>query len=376
MILFRYFARQVFVTTFAVAGIVLIISVGWRFTGYLEQAAAGAMTSEVLFALMAYRLPGFLELILPLGFFLAIMLVYGGMHVGNEMVVMHACGISPARIIGVTLTLSLGAMLFTAAISLWLKPLGERQVEVLLAGQQNLTEFDTLIPGRFQTTGKGRRVAYTEDISGKGNLAGVFINDYRNDSGKSGPKDAVTVIAETGTTEVDATGRRLLILHNGTRYRGVPGQKDYQVAEYEEYGQVVEKDMTGHRRRRQAAIATPELFSSSEIDAVSELHWRISMVFIIPVLALIAIPLSRVNPRQGRFTRLIPGMLFCFLYVVSLSGARSWLERGYLPLEYGLWWVHGIFITITAAVSWLDRRFDGIGELVGQALAGMFRTRH
>jgi lipopolysaccharide export system permease protein len=80
VILFRYFAREIFITMFAVAGIVLVISMGWRFSGYLENAAAGLMSREVLFAVMAYRLPGFLELIIPVSYFLSIMLVHGRMH--------------------------------------------------------------------------------------------------------------------------------------------------------------------------------------------------------------------------------------------------------------------------------------------------------
>ncbi|MDC0068539.1 LptF/LptG family permease, partial [Gammaproteobacteria bacterium] len=125
MILFRYFGREIFVTMFAVAGIVLVISMGWRFSGYLETAARGLMSSEVLFAVMLYRLPGFLELILPVSFFLSIMLVHGRMHVDSEMIVLQACGMSTWRLIQMTLLTALVVMMMTAMISLWLKPMGE-----------------------------------------------------------------------------------------------------------------------------------------------------------------------------------------------------------------------------------------------------------
>ncbi len=375
MILFRYFAREVFFTMFAVSGIVLVISMGWRFTGYLQQAAAGGMTSEVLLVLMAYRLPGFLELIIPIGFFLAIMLAYGRMTVDSEMIVLQASGISSARIIGITLLLALGVMLFTAMISLWLKPLGERQVETLLTGQRNLTEFDTLIPGRFQTANQGRRVAYTEDISGAGELVGVFINDVSDavpetagvlasDGSSATPGDAVTMLAERGTTRVDPDGNRRLVLNNGTRYRGIPGRRGYQIIEYEEYGQLVEQEAGAGGQRRQAAIPTRELFTVEADQGLPELHWRISVVLMIPIIALMAIPLSRVSPRQGRFTRLVPGMILCFLYVVSLSAARSGLERGNLPLAYGLWWIHLIFIAVTACLYQLDRLVELLGRVL------------
>ncbi|MEX1237192.1 MAG: LptF/LptG family permease, partial [Pseudomonadales bacterium] len=85
MILFRYFAREIFTTMLAVAGVVLVISMGWRFSGYLSEAASGLITRDVLFLVMAYRLPGFLELIIPISFFLAIMLAYGRLYADSEM---------------------------------------------------------------------------------------------------------------------------------------------------------------------------------------------------------------------------------------------------------------------------------------------------
>ncbi len=235
MILLRYFAREIFITMFAVAGIVLVISMGWRFSGYLENAAAGRMSSEILFAVMAYRLPGFLELIIPVSFFLSIMLVHGRMHVDSEMIVLQACGMSTGRLIRMTLLTAGGVMIMTAMISLWLKPLGERQVERLFDDQKNLTEFDTLVPGRFQTLASGKRVTYTEGLSKKGELSRIFINEYKDAAGNE-PRNAVTVIADSGSTQVDGAGRRFLVLNDGRRYQGKPGQRNYQVIEYEEYG--------------------------------------------------------------------------------------------------------------------------------------------
>lgn len=355
MILLRYFSREVFTTTLAIAGIVLVISVGWRFSGYLDSAAAGNLASEILFALMAYRLPGFLELIIPVSFFLGIMLVYGRLHVDNEMIVLHSSGMSHWQLTGLTLTMAAVVMVITAMVSLWLKPMGEHEVEALLSGQKNLTEFDTLAPGRFQTLSSGQRVTYTKEITKDGHLSGVFINDYQDSPYQNAPPGSVTVIAESGQTQVDEDGRRFLVLQDGKRYRGRPGDRDYQVISYQEYGQLVESAGEVKIDKRRAAIPTLDLLTAEEPVAVSELHWRISMVLIVPIIALLAIPLSRVSPRQGRFNRLVPAMILCFVYIVSLSAARSALERGDVPLEFGLWWVHGIFLLITAMAFEYDR---------------------
>lgn len=368
MILLRYFAREIFITMFAVAGIVLVISMGWRFSGYLENAAAGRMSSEILFAVMAYRLPGFLELIIPVSFFLSIMLVHGRMHVDSEMIVLQACGMSTGRLIRMTLLTAGGVMIMTAMISLWLKPLGERQVERLFDDQKNLTEFDTLVPGRFQTLASGKRVTYTEGLSKKGELSRIFINEYKDAAGNE-PRNAVTVIADSGSTQVDGAGRRFLVLNDGRRYQGKPGQRNYQVIEYEEYGQLVATGVAGTIKKRRTAIPTLDLFGATDAQAVSELQWRIGVVLLIPVIALLAIPLARVNPRQGRFTRLVPAMILCFVYIVALSGARTALEKGDIPLEAGLWWVHGLaFLAVI-----LMFRLDWLGEKVNQ-LPTLYRS--
>ena len=353
MILFNYFSRQVIVTMLTVTGIVLVITMGWRFSGYLNEAASGALSKDVLFYLILFRVPRFLELIIPVSFFLSIMLVYGRMYVDSEMVVLESCGLSPLRLIGITLSLSLLVMMLAGGITLWLKPISEGSVEELFAGQRILTEFDTLAPGRFQKLRSGKRVTYVEDFSGEGQLLKVFINEYK-ESNFYGPKDVNTVVSETGETQVDENGNRFLVLNDGYRYSGVPGQKNYQVVEYEEYGQLIEKEVAEKRRPRNTSLGMAELMASSEPKDVAEWQWRISMIVMIPIIALVALPLSKVNPRQGRFTRLVPGMILCFLYITALSSARSSLGGGNLPVEAGMWWVHGIFLFIVALLFRLD----------------------
>jgi len=365
VILFRYFGREIFVTMFAVAGIVLVISMGWRFSGYLETAARGLMSSGVLFAVMLYRLPGFLELILPVSFFLSIMLVHGRMHVDSEMIVLQACGMSTWRLIQMTLLTALVVMMMTAMISLWLKPMGEQRVETLLGDQKNLTEFDTLVPGRFQMLASGKRVTYSEVISDGGELARIFINDYKEAAGNE-PREAVTIVADSGETQVVGDGRRFLVLNNGRRYQGKPGEKNYQSIEYEEYGQLVVSGAIIKAKKRRAAIPTSVLFGATDANAVSELHWRIGVVLLIPIIALLAIPLARVNPRQGRFTRLVPAMILCFVYILALSGARTALEKGDLPLYLGLWWIHGIALGTTFLMyrlDWIDEKLNRLPRL-------------
>lgn len=369
MILFRYLAREVFGTMLVVTLVVLVISMGWRFSGYLEEAANGLLQADILLLVMAWRLPGFLELILPISFFLAILLAYGRLYVDSEMVVLQACGMSPARLMGLTLVLALIVMTATGVLSLWLKPLGEARVEQLFTRQQNLTEFDTLVPGRFQNLRSGERVTYTQQLADDGTLRDLFMHELegRFDYGLQG---GATIRADSGETRVDEHGNRFLVLRDGTRYDGRPGDEAWRVIQYEEYGQLIEREVTRQiEYHRRSAVPTAELLVRDGPQAISELQWRFSIIFLVPVVALMAVPLARVNPRQGRFTRLVPGLLFCFLYVISLSAMRAAVEKEQVSPQPGLLLVHVVFVALVVLLYHADRIMDAIDSYIGRQRA-------
>jgi lipopolysaccharide export system permease protein len=88
---------------------------------------------------------------------------------------------------------------------------------------------------------------------------------------------------------------------------------------------------------------------------VAELQWRISVILLIPVLTLLAVPLSKVDPRQGRFARLVPAALLYGLYFMLLQVSRDAVEDGSLSPVIGMWWVHLIFVGAGLALMWRDR---------------------
>jgi lipopolysaccharide export system permease protein len=94
------------------------------------------------------------------------------------------------------------------------------------------------------------------------------------------------------------------------------------------------------------ALPTSSLFGSPELRSIAELQWRISLPLLVFIVTLMAVPLSRVNPRQGRFLKLLPAILLYMAYLTILISARGALEKGKLSPVIGLWWVHGIFLVI------------------------------
>ncbi len=344
------------ISMLAVSGVLLMVFMSGRFIKYLADAAAGKISADVLFQIMGYRFPGFLELILPLGFFIGILLAYGRMYLESEMTVLFACGVSDRQLLAKTLVGSVFVMLVVGAMSLYLSPWGMKQVENILNEQRQATEFEMLAPGRFQNLASGGRVTYTESLSGdKRELRGVFIAQF------SPSEESLTLIsADTGSQFIDErTGSRFLVLEGGKRFEGMPGKLNYAVTDFDAYGLRIES-ANGREKVLEEAVSTRQLMDSDDLKARALLHWRFSLPLIVPIVTLLAVRLCRVNPRQGRFFHLLPAMLLYILYLGLLIVARDALATGKVPEWVGLLWVHGVFLALGLWMNfgsdWLRKR--------------------
>ncbi|MDF5807872.1 LPS export ABC transporter permease LptF [Pseudomonas aeruginosa] len=346
LIVFRYLSREVLVTMSAVSAVLLVIIMSGRFIKYLAQAAQGLLDPGSLFLIMAFRIPGFLQLILPLGLFLGIPPGLRATLSGKR----DDCALGDRheskRLLGYTMAPALLVAILVAWLSLFLAPQGINQFALLLNKQDTLTEFDTLVPGRFQAMRDGTRVTYTEELSkDRGELAGIFIS--QKDLNSSNQERGISIlVAEKGTQNIQADGSRYLILHNGYRYDGNPGQANYRAIQYDTYGVMLPKPEASSEVSERDAVPTADLFGSDNPRYQAELQWRLSTPLLVFVVTLLAVPLSRVNPRQGRFLKLLPAILLYMGYLALLIAVRGQLDKGKIPMAIGLWWVHGLFLAI------------------------------
>ncbi len=167
------------------------------------------------------------------------------------------------------------------------------------------------------------------------------------------------VTASSGVRKVDeATGEHCLELFQGMRYEGSPGRSDYRRMAFESYRQRLERAAEPMMIRKLKAQATSVLWEGDSVQEQAELQWRLSMPILVLIVALMAIPLSKVNPRQGRFLKLIPSMMVYLLYVILLIVSQKWLESGKISAWLGLWWVHGVFLLLALTLMlWESYQF-------------------
>ncbi|MFT7561397.1 MAG: lipopolysaccharide export system permease protein [Flavobacteriales bacterium] len=337
--------KEVLLSMSAVSLVLLLIIISARFVTYLAEAAAGELDAGVLLTLMAFRLPAYLELILPLGLFIGILMAYGRLYIDSEMAVLSACGVSEIRLLMYTVITSSIVATFVALFSTFLGPQGVKASESLLAQQRSRTDFETLKPARFHGLNTGRGISYAESVSDdKQQLRNVFMAEI------AGQDDAppTILVASSGETVLDPElGKKYLVLKKGRRYVGRPGEGGYEVVEFDQYAQKLpEPDYAVKAKKATDGMSTSELFSLSSPQARAALEWRLSLPLLVIIIGVMAMPLSRSKPRGGRYGKLVPAILIYMVYLVCVNAARGAIEAESSKVPGLIWLVHGCFFVL------------------------------
>ncbi len=355
MILFRYLAAEVLKSVVAVTVALLAIIMSGRFVKFLAQAASGDFAPDVLLLVMLYRLPSFLEVVLPLGLFISILLSYGRLYVDSEMTVMSACGMSRRRLLVYTQLPALFIAAVVAYISLVVTPAGVQKSAEKLAASRAEIGVEAAVEGRFRIDKASGRVTYIEAVDrGSQSMKSVFMAQPEpvQEDGRS----LLSIItAQKGVFEVNEnTGERRLVLEQGVRYVGQTGYPDYQLTRFEWLSQLMQDPEIKTYRQELDGKPTAELFFSDRLEDIATIQWRISLSLLVPVAALIAVSLSKTDHRRGRYGKMFPAFMLYMIYLVLLNAVRDGIAKGTWPVMPGMWVVHLGFFALGLLLLYRD----------------------
>ncbi len=338
---FRYVARELLTVFLITTAVLLLIGLGGRFVGYLQEAALGNYAADALMVMLAYRLPEFLQLTMPFAFFLTCVLTVSRLWAEQELTVLVASGTSPMRLLAWLLCVGVTVASVVAVLTVSVAPRAQAALADFVLTERLRREFESITPGVFHTQNQGERVTYAEGLSAdRQELTHVFVAERRDDGRE------ITVWAERGTQFVSPeTGSRFIRLDSGRRYEGQVGAVDYRVAEFGSLSQRVEHSTETVRRTQPEAQPTAAL-DLRDPAAAAEWHWRIGLPIATLVSVVFAFGLSRVAPRQGRFARMLPAIVAYMIYLVMLLLNQNALAEGRIPAGLGLWAVHGMFLLV------------------------------
>jgi len=340
----RYIARESLAAWLAVTAVLLVIISSHRFARFLGEAAAGKLPGGAVFELLAYGSIGFLTVLVPVGFFLGLLMAFGRLYRDSEMTALIACGIGPRQLYRPVFALGLTAAVLLSGLTFYASPWAAEQALVSRRAAEKEAELGVFESGRFKSAQGGNAVFYAENVDARtGMLQGLFLSQ-RKPTGEQ-----AVVSARGGEQKTDpASGRRLLVLYDGVRYDGTPGRADFRIMEFAEHGVEIAPSAPDLATSKLNGVPTAVLLEADDIAAIAELQWRISGPLMLLVLAFIAVPLSRTRPREGRYGRVIAGVLIYVAYSNVLGVARLAVEREQVPAWIGLWWVHIIFLVAGA----------------------------
>ncbi|MCF6438052.1 LPS export ABC transporter permease LptF [Pseudoalteromonas luteoviolacea] len=338
MLIFRYLTAEVLKSQVAVFLTLMTIFLSQKFVKILAEASGGGIPGKLVLSFLALNLPKLAVYILPLSVFLGIILAYSRIYADSEMTVLKACGVSEWYVVRVTLISSFFVALIAATVSLYVAPwAGEKQNQ--LREQANAESGLTqLRAGRFQQTGNEKAVVFIHNTSEQGSVLNkVFVAQLPE---KESNNAARIVYAQQGEVAEGESGEQQLILKDGKRYETDGFSQALNKTEFGSYQVQIQEQEIERRRRELEDLPSSRLLELNTPEAVAQFQLRIATPISILLLTLLAVPLSVVNPRQGKFAKLVPAIGIYLGYFILLNAGKYLVAEGKIPPSVGLWWIH------------------------------------
>ena len=350
LIIRRYLVKQVVSTSLVVVSLLTLIMMGGRLIKYFGVAAQGRLDASILFSIIGYRLPEFLTLILPLGFFIALMLVFGRLYVDHEMAIFNSSGISRNKLGRLLVPMTVVFLAVQSFLMLWAAPWGLRQFEELTSAQAVRTGFDLVRPKEFVSS--GAYTIYASDLSeDRKNLKDIF---FYQKADREGQPDVVILAKEATRIEMPNDSANVVDLTEGRRYEIFANSPKYTHIEFQSYRLRLENNKEAKFESTEVeALPTSKLWQNRD-DAVvsSELWWRVYVPFAMVVALILSLALSEVSPRQGRYLKLFPALLIFASLIVVLMAIKTRISKE----ELGAWaYPVALFVYSSVAILFLRK---------------------
>jgi len=328
---FAHSAAGVFVALFAIMISIQVIRL-------LGDAAAGKVESEAVMALLGFAALNYSASLLSLTLFVAVLLSLSRSYRDSEMIVWFSSGLSLTAWMRPVAVFAAPLLVAVTVLSLLLSPWSYRTSAEYREKIKVRSDASQVAPGSFKEAASTDRVVFVEAVGeDQTTVRNVFISSEQQ--GKLG-----VTVGSRGYQETAENGDRFMILEEGRRYEVVPGTPEFRIMKFDTYALRVETREARGIERTVAGTPTLELLASTERHDRAELLYRLNVPISAIVLALLAIPLSFVNPRAGRSANLILALLIYVVYGNLLTTTQAWVAQGKISFATGLVSVHLVML--------------------------------
>ena len=324
----------------------LFLYINFSAIRYLDLVASGLLPTDVVLPLLLIGLAMALEILLPIGFHISVVVGLSRLYTDSEMTAFFACGISPMRIFRIVAVVSLLVAVLMACLTLYVRPWAY-DLRYLLE-HQAIAEFNfaDLKPGHFYES--GNRVLFFQGIDPDSRrMQRVFIQTISDDT--------VTIVSADEAFHQPANDPRaagFLVCIRARSYDFVPSQVDMSLTVSAELRVKLDNPDDAPIGYKRKAAPTWQLARSLASPDIAELQWRLSTPVFAFLMGLLGFPLSRARPREGKYAKLfMAAVSYAVFYNLQLI-AKSWVEQDVVKSIPGLWWPNLLLALLIAGLIW------------------------
>ncbi|WP_417446060.1 LPS export ABC transporter permease LptF [Kangiella sp.] len=353
MILSRYLNREVLTSTTAILGVLFAIFMSQRIVKYLAQAAAGDISGSMVWQMVGLYSPILIGFLLPLAFFLGCLLAFSRLYVDSEMAVLRSVGVSERFLIKMLAPVALFIAVVGGAVTLWLSPQANELTYQIRDEHASKLELSMLTPGHFQMFQQGQGVVYAESSERPTKLGNFFLAEMPSETN---PNTRIISAQSAERFYDESIDKNFLQLNDGHVYELDDNQQVSKVTRFERYFARLDAERSIVSRRKISATSSPELLATGDGASWAELHWRLAVPISVPLFMFLAIPLSRVRPREGKFAKMLPALMVYIGYIVLIVVFRRALESEQIPGWLGFIPIYIVMGILAARLLYLHGR--------------------
>lgn len=349
MIIIRYLVRETLKSQLAILFILLLIFFCQKLVRILGAAVDGEIPTNLVFSLLGLGVPEMAQLILPLSLFLGLLMTLGRLYTESEITVMHACGLSKTVLIKAAMILALFTGVVATVNVMWAGPWSSRHQDEVLAEAKANPGMAALAQGQFQQATDGNSVLFIESVDGA-SFKDVFLAQLRP-KGNARPS---VVVADSGQLSQRPDGSQVVTLNTGTRFEGTALLRDFRITDFQDYQAIVGHQTVALDPDDSSQMYLRTLWASDAPNARAELHWRLTLIVTVFIMALMVVPLSVVNPRQGRVLSMLPAMLLYLVFFLLQTSLKSNAAKGKIDPMIWMWLVNLVYFAIAVVLNVWD----------------------
>ncbi|HXC50196.1 MAG TPA: LPS export ABC transporter permease LptF [Candidatus Limnocylindrales bacterium] len=341
----RYLLREVGRAFVAAVGLAVSVLFVLRLVEFVDLVFARGVPARLVGLLAGFIVPSYLEMALPMGALLAVVVVFARLGSDGELLAMRAAGLELRQLAQPLIAFSVVVAIVSLVLGVWARPWANRGIEQTTYDMARTRLTASLRPGVFNTWFGGVILFVDELEPDTGTMRNVMLAEEREEFGRK------TIFASDGHVESNEDARTAYLrLRNGSLLTYHPTGKYHDKTDFDslelhldlteergidlmDNGGPAAMNLTRLLEERREHLARGE----SAIEETIELHRKLVLPVAALLLPFVGVPLGAVGRRGVKSRGLLLSTIVVLLYYLALTGSVTVAREQIIPTWVAMW---------------------------------------